>query len=428
MEIECMSLNAEDLLSEIILNLQKLKTIEDTEQNNLNIISILGKESNEVYMCRVLWSILNYDKDKKKVLLASFLKDVLGIDDTDDELENAMVYREYCIPQNSRRIDIAIRTKNHFIPIEAKIYADDQKGQCADYLDYAGNYYTDPTAAKLYYLTKDSRKPSYYSVSYRKELFDQIVPITWKEVLKWLKGLQYLKEDINEVVSQYVKALEELLDIKRGGFNMGLDERIGSAEGIKAAIEIEKSLNRHKKELLKTIYKEILDKIGQEEGFDYDPKLNEPWDYEQCIEEYYYKKTSSSTYPALTFNLGLLETSDDGSQYYLILRYEIAWKSYVGFAIMKRDPDGQLHVVDNPSDNLFNKAKLRIKDSSQLSKGKDWWLYWEYVVSNSMEALESEPDFRIMNEAHLSLFDEEDRKAYVNQVVEILKKFRRNIK
>ncbi len=209
---------------------------------------------------------------------------------------------------------------------------------------------------------------------------------------------------------------------------MGIDEMINSSDGMKAAMEIEKSLNRKKTALLQTIYEEILVRTSNEIGLDFDPKLNEPWDYKQGIDEYYSKKTSSSTYSALTFNLGLLKSLEDGTAYYLILRYEIEWRSYVGLAIMMCDKNGQLYTVDNPSEELVNNAKSLIIDSSQISSGKSWWLYWEYVCSNSSKAAESEPNFRTMNEAYLSLFDEDGRKSYVNQVIDLLKKFRINVR
>lgn len=422
-----MSVNPNEMLEKVILKIDELRAIEKEEKDNLNILSILEKESDEVYMCRVLWAILDHADNGRRNILSGFIKSVLKLNIDENEINQAIVYREYCIPQNNRRIDIVIKTPNIFIPIEAKIYAGDQENQCADYLEYAGNYYSEPQEAILFYLTKDKHKPSYYSISNNKELLNQIKLISWKDILDWLKGMKGLGKNTSETISQYCKALEDLLNVKKGDFNMGIDEMINSSDGMKAAMEIEKSINRKKTALLHTVYEEILERTSKESGFDFDPKLNEPWDYKQAIDEYYSKKTSSSTYPALTFKLALLESLDDGTEYYLILRYEIEWRSYVGIAIMIRDKEGQLYTADNPSEELVNKARSLISDSSQISAGKSWWLYWEYVCSNSSKAVEDEPNFRTMNESYLSLFDENGRKKYVDQVMDLLKKFRKNI-
>ncbi len=423
-----MSVNPNEMLEKVILKMDELRTIEKEEKENLNILSILGKESDEVYMCRVLWAILDYAENGQKNILSGFIKRILKLNVDENEVNRAIVYREYCIPQNNRRIDIVIKTPDLFIPIEAKIYAGDQENQCADYLEYAGSYYSEPQDAILFYLTEDKHKPSYYSISNNRELLNQIKLISWKEILDWLKGIECLEKNTSETVSQYCKALEDLLNVKKGDFNMGIDEMINSSDAMKAALEIESSINRKKIALLRTVYEEILERTSKESGFDFDPKLNELWDYNQAIVDFYSKKTSSSTFPALTFKLGLLETLDDGTEYYLILRYEIDWYSFVGIAIMIRDKEGQLHTADNPSEELVHKAKSLIKDSKQISSGKDWWLYWEYVCSNSPKREdEKEPNFRCMNEPYLSLFDENGRKKYVEQVVDLLKKFRRNI-
>lgn len=423
-----MSVTPSELLEKTILKIDELKTIEKEERNNLNILSILEKESDEVYMCRILCTVLDYSENGRKDILFGFVNNILGVNIDENEVNQAIVYREYCIPQNNRRIDIVIKTPNLFIPIEAKINAGDQKDQCADYLEYAGNYYLNHQRVVLYYLTKDKHEPSYYSISYNNEFLKQIKLISWKDILDWLKSIDGLGKNVTETISQYCKALEDLLHIKKGEFNMGIDEMINSSDGVKAAMEIEKSLNRKKTSLILTIYEEILTRTSKEIIFYFDPKLNEPWDYKQAIKEYYLKKTSSSTYPALTYNLGLLESLDEGAEYYLILRYEIGWCSYAGLAIMKRDKDGNLFTVDNPSEELVNKAKLLLKDSSQVSSGKDWWLYWEYVCSNNTKKVANEPDFRNMNEAYLALFDEDGRKKYVDQVIDLLRKIGNNIK
>lgn len=419
-----MSLKSTELLEIVVRKLDKLR--ENEKEDGLNIIGILGKESDEVAMCRVLWAILDQGKKGHKDVLASFLKDVLAIEVDASELEHARVYREYCIPQNGRRIDLVIMTANLFIPIEAKINAGDQANQCADYLAYAGNYYSEPEKAVLYYLTKDKHTPSYSSISNNQELLEQIRLVSWKKVLDWLRNVEGLEENLSETISQYCKALDNLLQVEKGDFNMEVDNLINSSDDIRAAMEIEKSLGRKKTALLHLIYDEVLDRSSNETELAFDPSLDEQGDYKQAVGDYYSKKKSSC--PGLSFILGTLESLDDGTKYYLVLRYEIDWRSYVGLKIMKRDKNGQVCTIEKPTEELIDKTQIYMRDTSQLSSEGGCWLYWEYVCSNSSVASENEPDFKGMNGAYLALFDDDGRKEYIDQVIALLKKFETNIK
>jgi hypothetical protein len=51
------------------------------------------------------------------------------------DIQSAQVHREYFADR--RLIDIVIEIGNRFIPIEVKIYAGDQWGQCYDYWRFA---------------------------------------------------------------------------------------------------------------------------------------------------------------------------------------------------------------------------------------------------------------------------------------------------
>ena len=345
-------------------------------------------------------------------------------------MEGATVYREYCIPNNSRRIDLVIKTKERFIPIEAKIYAGDQSAQCADYLSYARNFCDGEDELILYYLTIDRHSPSYYSLAGDQSLSSHIRLISWSDIFLWLESIKGMNRDSDEVIGQYCKALEILLNRRKAGIEMKIDELIDSSDGMRAAMEIEKSIVRKKTALLHTIFEEIIERTSLEAGFHYDPILNEPWDYKKGLDEYYFRKTSSSTYPALTYNLGLLDQLRNGTEYYFILRFEIEWRPYVGFAIMRRDKNGELFPEHEPSEKLMVKAKGMMKNPDQINylTSEGWWLYWEYITSNNQDATENEPDFRTMNDAYLALYDKKERDAFVEQVLHMLKKFKLCVK
>ena len=422
-----MSDNSVKLLEKIIAKIDELKRIDSDNYENFNILSILGKEADEVVMCKVLWAILDHKINGQRELLKGFIKDVLKMSLTEQEYDSAIVYREYCIPDNSRRIDLVIKTQNHFIPIEAKIYAEDQAKQCADYIRFAGRYYNSQDDVMLYYLTIDKHKPSLSSIDGDAKLMKQIELVSWEQILEWLNGERDNVEAMSDIIGQYCKALEMLLNRKRGAFDMGIDQLLDSPDGMRAAIEIENALNRKKTDLMLAIYSEIKDKVSKDNRFNFDKRLNDPWDYTVGIKEYYSRKISSSTYPALTYNLGLIDKDQDGKEYYLILRYEIEWRSYVGFSIM--DIKGEtLSMIDKPSDDLLKKAQALLKNPDILKSNKSCWLYWEYITSNNQDATDDEPEFRSMNDAYLALYDSAKRTEYVDRVVDMLKKFMDNLK
>ena len=422
-----MSDNSVKLLEKIIAKIDELKRIDSDNYENFNILSILGKEADEVVMCKVLWAILDHKINGQRELLKGFIKDVLKMSLTEQEYDSAIVYREYCIPDNSRRIDLVIKTQNHFIPIEAKIYAEDQAKQCADYIRFAGRYYNSQDDVMLYYLTIDKHKPSLSSIDGDAKLMKQIELVSWEQILEWLNSERDNVEAMSDIIGQYCKALEMLLDRKRGAFDMGIDQLLDSPDGMRAAIEIENALNRKKTDLMLAIYSEIKDKVSKDNRFNFDKRLNDPWDYTVGIKEYYSRKISSSTYPALTYNLGLIDKDQDGKEYYLILRYEIEWRSYVGFSIM--DIKGEtLSMIDKPSDDLLKKAQALLKNPDILKSNKSCWLYWEYITSNNQDATDDEPEFRSMNDAYLALYDSAKRTEYVDRVVDMLKKFMDNLK
>lgn len=422
-----MSDNSVKLLEKIIAKIDELKRIDSDNYENFNILSILGKEADEVVMCKVLWAILDHKINGQRELLKGFIKDVLKMSLIEQEYDSAIVYREYCIPDNSRRIDLVIKTQNHFIPIEAKIYAEDQAKQCADYIRFAGRYYNSQDHVMLYYLTIDKHKPSLSSIDGDTELMKQIELVSWEQILEWLNSEKDNVAAMSDVIGQYCKALEMLLDRKRSAFDMGIDQLLDSPDGMRAAIEIEDALSRKKTDLMMTIYSEIKDKVSKDNRFNFDKRLNDPWDYTVGIKEYYSRKISSSTYPALTYNLGLIDKDPDGKEYYLILRYEIEWRSYVGFSIMDIK-DETLSMIDKPSDDLLKKAQALLKNPDILKSNKSCWLYWEYITSNNQDAIDDEPEFRSMNDAYLALYDSAKRTEYVDRVVDMLKKFMDNLK
>lgn len=100
-----------------------------------NVFDVLGVNHKEVIMCRFLADLLSPDgmHGCGTLFLNTFFEEVLREHVNNERLmSHTTVLTEYVI-DDARRIDIVIRNAHFFIPIEVKIYADEQEGQCYDY-------------------------------------------------------------------------------------------------------------------------------------------------------------------------------------------------------------------------------------------------------------------------------------------------------
>ena len=102
----------------------------------------------------------------------------------------------------------------------------------------------------------------------------QIELVSWEQILEWLNSERDNVEAMSDIIGQYCKALEMLIDRKRGAFDMGIDQLLDSPDGMRAAIEIENALNRKKTDLMLAIYSEIKDKVSKDNRFNFDKRLN----------------------------------------------------------------------------------------------------------------------------------------------------------
>lgn len=106
------------------------------KKSDYNVFDVLGVSRKEVIMCRFLADLLNPDGAHGCgiLFLKTFFEEVLKIRDINNGLlTHTSVFTEYVI-DDARRIDIVIRNKDRFIPIEVKICAEDQKSQCWSYV------------------------------------------------------------------------------------------------------------------------------------------------------------------------------------------------------------------------------------------------------------------------------------------------------
>ena len=155
------------------------ETINKATARNFNMYRILGIESKETYICRAIASLLdNNYHNQGDCFLKLFFEQVLN---REYKKKVYQIITEYQI-KNGRRIDIAIKTKENeiekeFIPIEVKIYANDQKNQCYDYCKYNLDNFKEK---KVFYLTIKGSNPSDYSLNKENDK-DFFTPIFNKE-------------------------------------------------------------------------------------------------------------------------------------------------------------------------------------------------------------------------------------------------------
>ncbi len=390
-----------------------------------NLIELLGKGHDEVSMCKILWFILNYKINNHKPFLLSFTTTVLGISSiTSGELDNAFVYREYHIPKTGRRIDLVIRTANHFIPIEAKIYSDEHDNQCCEYLSYAHSI---DSKSRLFFLSINGKAPDVVIQSKNDEVARFTKGISWQQILEWLKEENKRDTAIQSLVEQYCKALAVLVKKEQKDFYMEIAKLINSSEDIKAAIIIEKAIEQKKENLLSEIIDGISNSLENDTGFDFDPRLNEQWNNAERIATYYSFKRKS-TYPGLNYNLGSIGIDEDYREYFFVLRFEIDFRAFVGFGVWYIDKDGTLGQIQNPDETMIEQIKNRLYYPEQINSGRDWWLYWEYVSSNNQNEFEAGPNFKNPNDEYYELFDYERRNAFIQEAVDLLRKMRGSIK
>ena len=141
-----------ELLSQININCKEFPPY--APLSDYNVFHILGISAKEVIMCRFLADLLNPEGQHGCGIsfLKSFMHDVLNeYSMSDILLARTEVATEYVL-DHERRIDIVIQNSRFFIPIEVKIYAGEQEGQCYDYYQYAKN-------SRLVYLTRFGNAP-----------------------------------------------------------------------------------------------------------------------------------------------------------------------------------------------------------------------------------------------------------------------------
>ena len=422
-----------NILLEINEQLEQLKKQYSHKQEQYNIFNVLEISHKELIMCRMLVDLLNPRGAHKKgyVFLRSFLIEVLEVEDiTEEMLKQAVVYKEYVIPESGRRIDIVIKVGTRFIPIEVKIDALEQQAQCYAYYKYAKEEMEDKET-KVYYLTKYGEMPSKYSMSNvdedgNEEILseDKIVPISFKvHICDWLRGL--IKEQdgyMQNVLEQFLVAIEGATGtMDEGMVDTVKDIILESQDNFSAALMIEQSIEKAKVENIRLLFDEFEKQMN--ENMDTFPvKLvylrKDSWySYENQVDSFYKKQESS--YPGINY---LIEeaTFEDGKQ--LWLRIKIENVLYTGLCMFdSKANEGEGSQIDEMDVDIKAEIMKYVKLNQIIND--NWWITWMYLPIGGQDNIDDKqvPDFKTMNEAAISLVDADVRKEFVAKSIETIK-------
>ena len=201
----------------------KYETINKYTGESFNVFKVLNVHYKEVPICRMIHELLSPEggHGQGTAYLELFMEEVLAIQKNslaDDEWNSIKVEREKVI-DNNRRIDLVIKTPSRFIPIEVKIYAEDQEKQCLDYFNYANNVCGKDAPTTLFYLTRFGTMPSEYSTKNDDRL--KIVAISFTHhILPWLeKCLQnnetWRLSTVSNTIYQLIDAIKDFTNRKR---------------------------------------------------------------------------------------------------------------------------------------------------------------------------------------------------------------------
>lgn len=394
-----------------------------------NIYKILHITQNEVLMCRVLADLLNPmgKHGMGQLYLERFLSDVAGISISDKDLQQAHVYKEYLIT-NDRRIDIVIRCRNIFIPIEVKINAGDQKSQLYDYYQYARQY---DDQAFVIYLTKDGRSPSEYSICGGIDNADRIPQDMIKclsfsdDIIRWLDWcIDNSREEMKPMLTQYRDAIRDFTDNGDEEYLMELADKLTTnSDNLRTALEVVKAIDAAKSSVMIKLFQEFEKQMRPIcEKYHLIEEERSRWYHytDQATDEFY--AHAGSTYPGLNY---VVKNADIGDGLSLWLRIEVDCRLFAGLCVFNYNLESESGVgneqVEIP-DGLWKVIRDYVSAGSE-NTSENWWVDWRYLPTGSNSAIDdidTVPDFKIMNDAAIALADDNYRIEFVKNCITVL--------
>jgi len=399
-------MNIELLLQEISAISKKYDLINQKTGGYFNVFKIANIDTDEVTICRVIYELISPTGSHYQGItyLKLFVERVLKIEMSESELESATVYREFSIDEN-RRIDIVIRTKELFIPIEVKIYAGDQQSQCYDYYQKAIN-------SNVFYLTRFGDAPSEYSANGLTSTVDKYKEVTAisfaDEILDWLDACLEQKETIK--IAPIREVILQLSSVIRSFTNQMEDEKemeitrtiLQSTKTLKSALDIEKTMLVVKALVMKNLFDSLYNEFE---------KLGRTVDiYEESdISDFY--KSNIRTYPCMSIPLKELSQN-------LWATFNIEIADYLYYHFSFANVQNEIIEVSKVKksytkeyDIFYNAVKNTI--GTEGHKTKNTFL-WEYIMNGNGQRF----DFKKFSDSCVNLVINYDDEA--KRIAELL--------
>lgn len=397
----------EILLNNVKAIAEKYEFLRKETGGDFNIFEIANISAKEVTICRVLYDLLspNGSHHQGDKYLRLFVENVLRLENcTETEWAKAKVYREYLLP-SGRRIDLVIETEkpSRFIPIEVKIYAEEQEKQCIDYWKYA-NEQQNHGKSVLYYLTRFGDEPSGYSKGENEDC--EIACISFaKDILGWL-SLCIKETDtwrlapIREVMVQFMTAIRKFTGCMEDGEMEEIKNLLRySPEYMKSIMDLEQAAIEVRKDVLKDLLLTIEKKIDN--SSDIKMQKNNIWCYfaenkYSRINDFY----SKNTWPGIGYFCSFLSNNAE-----ITLRLEIMNEIKLGYANTDNGGYQPKKIADADCvDELFSRLKDDFYGYAKYDRANgSGWLVYQNI---SLEEAES-PNFKNPNSAFYRLLDKD---------------------
>lgn len=389
-----------------------------------NIFRILGVEAKEVIMCRFLADLLNPERSHGTgpLFLRAFLQRVLwDCPMSDTLLARTSVVTEF-VTDGDRKIDIVIQNSRYFVPIEVKIYAREQEGQCFDYSQYARN-------APLLYLTRFGEAPSGYSLKQKDGPgllpLEHVRCISWsRDIVNWLTGLlPQLDGAVRSMTEQYIDTIRTIAD-ERGQRQVEeiVQAVLASPEFFQAGLELEGTMSRAKVALMRLMFdcfKEEMAPVAQKYGLE-QVTDTDYYTYEDPAHDGYYS-SKASTWPALNYVVKRAKFQAEGLR--LWFRIEVDHRLFAGFCLFDLEAETKYGYsrgcqVDKITPALIKEAAQYL--DKDMIQPEDWWLAYCYPNGKFQDDdYPDVPNFKTMNPCAVSLVDPGRRREFVRRAVQV---------
>lgn len=379
----------ETLLNEVELLNQKHILQNKSTASEFNLFSLLRKAGDEVNLhSRFIHELLdvNGTHGQGSIFLGLFLE-VLEIN---IPIENLSAFRE------KHNIDILLKSSEHAIIIENKIYTEDHSSQLSRYHETMTNQGYSTENISIVYLTLFGHKP-------QESLGFEVINIAYrKEIIIWLERcLDEVKEIVPLFValSQYLNLVEQLTHKSlEKGFILESKNLFLKENNLQTIINAEASVIEAKIEVQLNFWHTLLAKLMPHYAFTFYNSNNDEG-LESSVRRYYQQQKNIKDY-------GIEYEVDKNLYFFVELRDNI----YYGFYFMDEDSmeEHQKEAID--------------------ALGKQWQdisntIYWKYP--------DRELNFKSFN--HQNIFDlinKDLREEYIgdisNEIVTFIQNYKRS--